>query len=214
MNLQFKNIEFNDMMYNPSKITSGKSVFDVYKELNKYPEFKMSHGEGLDNELVMLYIFCMYDKETPYKRKYPDVIKRKLIIAKEVGFPKEENGEFTSVVEDMLKGLNKVIQRKIVAFVRMHRDYQYTYHVGIDNSYYNLMEHVMNGDSKKIPLLKEIKKELEESLHELLNGDNNRYSKEEVLKYIDDERLLLRPEDVALKMKKNEQPVTVEKIRK
>ena len=52
-------------MYNPSKVPEGASVFDVFPDLKKFKIFKKSPGPEIDNNLVMLYIMCMYDKSTP-----------------------------------------------------------------------------------------------------------------------------------------------------
>jgi hypothetical protein len=212
MSFQFKDIEFKGMMYNPSKVPEGKSIFDVYKDLSKHSDFKTSPGPDLDNEKVMLYIICLYDKETPYRRKYPDVLKRKIEVAHDCGFDMDEKGIFSSAVEDMLKGKNDKVQRKIVEYVRMHRDYQYTYHVAIDNSYYNLMLEVMEGKTKNLEALKTIKKELEESQKDILNGDDNKYTRDAVLRYMEEERLYLRSEDIALKLSKGETPISLKEI--
>ncbi len=109
MNWQFTSIEFRGMLYNPSKVPEGESVFKIFPELKKYSDFKKSPGPELDNDMVMLYVFCMYDKSNPYRGKYIDVLKLKVEIAHDVGFTMDEKGVFSEPVEDMLKGKNKVV---------------------------------------------------------------------------------------------------------
>jgi hypothetical protein len=121
MNWQFTNIEFRGMQFNPAKVPEGESVFKIFPELKKHQPFKTPPGPELDNDLVMLYIFCMYDKSTPYRSQYTDVLKRKIEIAHDVGFAMDEKGVFAEPVEDMLKGKNEKVNRKVVEFVRMHR---------------------------------------------------------------------------------------------
>lgn len=212
MNWQFTDIEYRGMMYNPSKVPEDVSVFKIFPDLKKYKAFTKSPGPELDNDLVMLYIFCMYDKSTPYRGKYTDVLKRKIEIAHDVGFPMDEKGVFPEPVEDMLKGNNKSVSRKIVEFVRIQRSFKYTYLVTIEASYYNVMLEVMDGATKRIPDLRSIQEELEETMAELLNEDNNPYIRDAVLRYMEEERLQLRPEDIAMKLANDEQPITPEEI--
>jgi len=199
MNTQFHSKEFQNMMFNVDKIPEGTSVLRFYKELGKIREFKTSAGEGLDNNKVNLYVLLMYDKGSPYRKKYTDVLKRKIEVAHDVEFEVVEGGIFDSVVEDFLKGRNVIVNKKIVQFVRMHRNYKYSYQVSIEATYANLMLDIQSGDTKGIKTLGELRDELEENLLEILNQDNNPYLKDEILRYIEDERLALRPEDIAKK---------------
>ena len=199
MNTQFHSKEFQNMMFNVDKIPEGTSVLQFYKDLGKIREFKTSAGEGLDNNKVNLYVLLMYDKGSPYRKKYTDVLKRKIEVAHDVGFEVVEGGIFDSVVEDFLKGRNAIVNKKIVQFVRMHRNYKYSYQVSIEATYANLMLDIQSGDTKGIKTLGELRDELEENLLEILNQDNNPYLKDEILRYIEDERLALRPEDIAKK---------------
>ena len=213
MNWQFTDIEYRGMMFNPSKVPEDISVFKIFPDLKKYSSFKKSPGKELDNNLVMLFIFCMYDKSTPYRGKYTDVLKRKIEIAHDVGFSMDEKGIFTEPVEDMLKGNNKIVNRKVVEFVRIHRSFKYTYLVTIETSYYNVMLEVMEGATKRIPDLKNIQEELEETMVELLNEDENPFLRDAVLRYMEEDRLQLRPEDIAIKLSNNEQPISYKEVR-
>jgi len=213
MNWQFNNLEFRGMRFNPSKVPEGESVFKIFPDLKKFSAFKKSPGEGIDNNLVLLYIFCMYDKSTPYRGKYTDVLKRKIEIAHDVGFTLDEKGNFEDPVEDMLKGNNKIVNRKIVEFVRIHRSFKYTYLVTIEASYYNVMLEVMEGATKRIPDLRSIQEELENTMADLLTEDDNPYIRDAVLRYMEEERLQLRPEDIALKLAAGEQPISDKEIR-
>ena len=213
MNWQFTNIEFRGMLYNPAKVPEGESVFKIFPDLKKHQPFKTPPGEKLDNDLVMLFIFCMYDKSTPYRSKYPDVLKRKIEIAHDVGFTLDEKGNFEDPVEDFLKGKNEKVNRKIVEFVRIHRSFKYSYLVTIEASYYNIMLDVMGGATKRIPDLRSIQEELETTMAELLTEDDNPYIKDAVLRYMEEERLQLRPEDIALKLSAGEQPISDKEIR-
>lgn len=207
MKTQFHSKEFQGLMYNVEKIPNESNVLTFYKDLNKIKEFRLNPGEGLDNNKVMIYIILMYDKSSPYRKKFVDVLKRKVEVAHDCEFSTLDGGEFEPVVEDFLKGKNRVVNQKIVAYVRMHRNYKYSYQVSVEASYSNLMLEILGGDTKNITKARELKDELEDNLLELLNQDSNPYLKDEILRFMEEERLALRPEDIAKKIQNGETPI-------
>ena len=209
MKSQFVDKEFTGMMYNPVRVPEGTSILKFYKDLSKVRVFKLTPGEGIDNNKLMQYILCMYDKNSPYRKKYSDVLKRKVEIAHDVEFKDVGGGNFESPVEDMLKGKNRVVNRKIVEYVRLHRNYKYAFLVSIEASYFTLMVDIMGGATKSISDARSIQIELEDTMMEIINQDNNPYLRDEILRYMEDERLKLRPEDMAKKHQNGETPITV-----
>ena len=209
MRSQFNDKEFSQMMYNPLRIPGGESVLKFYKDLAKIRAFKLDPGEGIDNNKLMQYIFCMYDKNSPYRKKYSDALKRKIEIAHDVEFQEEGGGVFVSPVEDLLKGKNRIVNQKIVEYVRLHRNFKYAFLVSIEASYYTMMVEVMGGSVKQVSDMKGIQIELEDTMLDILNQDNNPYLKEEILRYMEDERLQLRPEDIAKKLQAGETPISI-----
>jgi len=212
MKSQFSEAEFKDMMFNPSRVPEGMSIFEFFPQLNKHKIFKKSAGKELVNEMVMYYVLCMYDKHTPFRTKYRDILKRKVAVANEVGFETESGGRFVKQVEDMLKGRNKTVNLKIVEYVRIHRSFKYAYLVSVENSYYQIMEDVMAGSSKRISELKNVQQELEDTMLDMLNQDDNQFVKDMVLRYMEEDRIQLRPEDIAMKLSKGEQAITADEI--
>jgi len=191
------------------RVPEGSSVLKFYKDLNRVRAFKLDPGPGIDNDKLMQYVFCMYDKNSPYRKKFPDVLKRKIEIAHEVGFKDVGGGIFEPPIEDLLKGRNQVVNKKIVEYVRLHRNFKYAFLVSIEASYYNLMVDIMGGETKRIGDARSIQTELEDTLMEILNQDNNPYLKDEILRYMEDERLQLRPEDIAKKLQNGESPISI-----
>lgn len=205
MAFQFSSIEFKGMMYNPSKVPEGTSVLKIYPQLGAFPIFKKSPGKGIDNNKVLLYIFCMYDFKTPYRLKHSDVTKRKLEVAHDVGFVVDKDGRFDSTIEDILKGKNQVVNAKIVEYVRLHRNSKYAYLVAIESSYFNLMQEIVAGETSKLKEARNVQQELENILSDIINEDDNPITKDTVLKYMEEERLGLRPEEIAMKLANGEE---------
>ena len=135
MKYQFHSKEMQSLMYNVDKIPEGTGVLQFFKDLGKIREFKASAGEGIDNDKLMAYIILMYDKSSPYRIKYSDVLKRKVEVAHDCGFQTVEGGNFESPVEDFLRGRNRIVNLKIVQYVRLHRSYKYSYQVSVEAAY-------------------------------------------------------------------------------
>ncbi|MBK5202113.1 MAG: hypothetical protein JJE45_00125 [Prolixibacteraceae bacterium] len=199
MNPSFHPKEYAQMRFDPTRVPKGTDILKFYKDLGKIKEFRLNPGESLDNNKVIQYVLCMYDMNSPYRKKYSDVLKRKIEVAHDCEFPIQEGGIFESVVEDFLKGKNRVVNQKIVQYAILHRSYKYAYQISVEAAYFNLMLAIQAGDTKSITKLGELRDELESNLMELLNEDNNPHLKDEMLRYLEDERLALRPEDYAKK---------------
>lgn len=213
MILSFHQKEYSQMRFDPTRVPAGEDILKFYKDLSKIKEFKLNPGEGLNNTDVMKYILLMYDFHSPYRKKYNDVLKRKLEVARDCAFEIETGGGFISVVEDFLRGKNNIVNQKIVQYVILHRSYKYAYQISVETAYFNLMLEIQSGetDSKSITKLGELRDELENNLTELLNQDTNPYVRDELLRHIEDERLELRPEDIAKAMQEGKSPITSKK---
>lgn len=205
--------EYELMMFDPTKVPEGTSLLKFYKDLSKVKAFRDDPGPNIDNEKVMQFILLVYDKNSPYRKKHPDVLKRKIEAAHDCDFKMTEGGVFESAVEDFLKGKNRIVNRKIVEYVRLHRSFKYSFLVGMENAYYTLMLDILGGDTKNVMKAKELRDELEESVLEIFNDDTNAFIKDELLRYMETERLELRPEDIAQKLQQGETPVTVKSIK-
>ena len=201
------------MVFDPTKVPEGTSILKFFKDLAKVKAFRDDPGPEIDNEKVMQFIMLVYDKNSPYRKKFPDVLKRKIEVAHDVAFKITDGGVFESATEDFLKGKNRIVNRKIVEYVRLHRNFKYSFLVSMENAYYNLMLEILGGDTKNVMKAKELRDELEESVMEIFNDDTNSFIKDELLRYMETERLELRPEDIALKLQKGETPVTVKSIK-
>ena len=132
-------------------------------------------------------------------------MKRKIEAAIHAGYRLEEGGIFPEKVEDMLSGKNLSVNRLLVAFVRLHRNVKYSYLVSIEESFYFLMEEVASGEMRNLGRLREIQAEIEDVILEMLNEDDAILTKEHVFKYMEEERINMRPEDIARKARKKQQ---------
>jgi len=202
----FAESEFKDMMFDVSVVQPPKHVITAYPRLRKIKEFKTKFTR-LSKDKVIRYIMLLYDKNTPFRIKFNDVLIRKIEAAKGAGWEIVDQGLFDEDVEKLLRGENKQVNRMIVAFVRLHRNFKYSYLIALEETFYRFLLETIQGEAKNLGQMKSTQKELEEEVTELLNQDKNPYVKEELLRYVEESRLNLRPEDIAriAKQKEREQ---------
>ena len=212
--INFAPIQFKDMWLDPSVVPEGESIFNRYPELKKYKIFTKSVGKTIDNTMLMQWIMCVYDQATPYREGFNNVSKRKTEAARDVGFEVTDSGIFHTDVEHFMKGKNATVNAKIVEYVRRHRNWKYTYLVAMENSYYKIMEEVVAGKTERVKDLRNIQEELEQTMADILNQDDNVVLKDTVMRYIEEERLSLRPEAIALKIAKGETPIQYKEVKK
>lgn len=211
MESSFIDQDFSKLMLKVRIVPQEKSLLKVFPELNKHQEFKVKF-DNLNRNKVIRYVVYMYDKNTPLRKKFPDILRRKVEAAKEAGFKINKVGLFEDDVEEFLRGKNDKVNRMIVAYARIYKNFRYSYSITVEESFYGLMRSIIAGELKNLPDLKKAQKELDESMDELLSGDKNPFLVEETLRYMETERLALRPEDIARKMKNNEPPPTNSEI--
>lgn len=202
----FAENEFKDMMFDVSIVQPPKHVITAYPRLRKIKEFKTKFTR-LNKDKVIRYIMLLYDKNTPFRIKFNDVLIRKVEAAKGAGWEIVEQGLFQEDVEKLLRGENKQVNKMIVAFVRLHRNFKYSYLIALEETFYRFLNESIEGEIKNLAQMKSTQAELEELITELLNEDKNPNVREESLRYVEESRLNLRPEDVAriAKQKEREQ---------
>ena len=200
MELEFQASDFERLMFRIDEMPDKADPVEFFPKLKKWQEFGPQKGnKGMSiimKNKVFRWIVLMYDKESPFRYKVDDAVKRKLEIAKHVKLIVDYN-LIDPQVKEIIKGENISVNRMIIAYVRMHRNSHYALVVGLEEMYYKDLLIVQNGESPKKPITA-TQKDLENAITELLNQDNNKQVREELFSYMEDERLNeLRPEGIA-----------------
>jgi len=213
MESQFPLVQLDNMWINPFRVPSDSDIFIEHPILKKYKIFS-KRIKGIDQQKLMKWIMCVYDQGSPYREKYSNVSKRKTEAARDIGFQLTDGGLFEENVEGFMKGLNATVNAKVVEFVRRHRSFKFSYLTALESSYYKIMEEVESGNVVRIKELRSMQEEMESTMIEILNQDDSHIMSDTVLRYIEEERLSLRPEEVALKLSKGEVPIPYKEVRK
>ena len=192
----FSEKEFTRMMFNVLEVPPQKHIVNHFAKLKKVREFSRPLAR-LNKNKVIRYIMFLYDKNSPFREKFQDVLKRKVEAARGAGWETGEGGVFTNDVEEVLRGHNITINEMAVAFIRLHRNFKYSYLVGLEESFYRMLLEIMTGEMSNVQKMKSTQAELEDIILELTNEDNNPGMRDTLLRYVEQARLNLRPEDIA-----------------
>lgn len=202
----FSEKEFERMMFNPMEVPPQKHITNHFHKLRKITEFNRQLGPIQKNKVIR-YIMFLYDKNSPFRTKFQDILKRKVEAAKGAGWETVEGGVFERAVEEILRGHNPLVNDMAVAFIRLHRNFKYSYLVSLEESFYRMMLEIMSGTTSNVDKMKNTQAELEDTMIELTAEDNNPALKDNLLRYVEKERLNLRPEDIARIHKLQEEEV-------
>ena len=200
----FAESEFKDMMFNVASVSSQKYVTNAYPKLRKIAEFKLPLN-NIHKDKVIRYIMFLYDAKSPFRVKFNDILQRKVEVAKGAGWETDTGGLFDDNVESLLRGDNKNANQMAVAFIRLHRNFKYSYLIALEETFYRYLNETLMGNMTNVTKMKSTQAELEEIITELTNEDTNPSLRNELLRYVEESRLNLRPEDIARMAKKKQQ---------
>jgi hypothetical protein len=207
----FSSKDFEGLLYNITLVSPNKKVVVAFPKLASLPSFRHTFRK-IDKEKIIRYIILMYDKDTPFRKRYNKVNQRKIEVARYVGFEHEDGGLFSDDVNDMLMGNNNDVNRMVVEYVRHQKNYKYTYLVGLEEGFHTILQEVTNGKISNLSKLEDMQNQLEQTMTDLLNDDKSIGLREDLMEYMEEERLELRPEDIAEKILNGESPIKSEEI--
>lgn len=210
----------------------NESVFAVHAELNAIEvltatemelevEYVGEDGEtikelrlvtlnGLDNELVMRYIIMMYALGSNYIDSYPKIGKRKTKIMEMLNiFPNNEN-KYEKNVSDMLANKNKLILRKIAAFLTLQCSSDWAILLKSQEELEEVLSLELPTDPNKQvarqKVIEEIRKQIENCKKRILENDKSLQLEKEVDEFVAYSSLGLRVEERVMLNFKIEKP--------
>lgn len=198
---EFEESDYNGLMINVH-LHKGKDLFKVYPDLNLYKEFSEPLLPPLDRNQIITFIVLCYDKESPFRKKYPDLDQRKYHAALEAEFDINEDNKFESYMEEIIQAQNPVTREMTVAYCRLHYNTKYSYLVLCESLFYtNLRTALMGEGAQKMDELKKIQDAMEAAQRELLAFDNNKELVKSLYKSVNNQRIDYSPETIAKNIK-------------
>lgn len=208
MSVDVSKLDFTKLACNVMALQPKQDPLEVFDVLSKYEEF-YAPTPMLNRKKILKYIVLVYDKNSPLHDEFKDMWRKKMFAADLAGFVKEENGKYLGKVEDMMKCKNTPVNSMIIRYVMLMRSSLYSKFTILQEVYFNVSEGLLGGNTK-IDDFNKINKELEQCESELLSNDN--LLSDDLTKYYFQDKLELRPEDIAKKLANGEQPIDIKEI--
>lgn len=195
--IDFSELDYTRMIANPMVVPLKKSPADFYDIFKKYKEFTVE-VKGIDERKLFRYIPLVYDKNSPLHAVIGDFKKLKAKAAELAGFNKDNEGKYLKPVEDVLLCNNRDVNFMIVRYVIHHKSAKYHEMVILKEAHLKISVNVLEDPTtKELSSFKTVGAQVDELQQELLSGDNNPKLQENLLEYYFEDKLELRPEDIA-----------------
>lgn len=200
---EFSESDYNGIMFPINKHPiKGESYLKLFPDLKLYPEFSAELLPPFERNQIIAYCVYAYDKESPFRKKYPDLDVRRYHVGLEVGFDITDSGKFENYVEEIFQGQNSVVNDMIVCYAKIHYNTKYAFFIMMEALFYtNLRTAVAGLGANKMVELKQIQEAMEGAQRELLAFDNNKNLIKTLYKKANMERIDLSPEAIANKLK-------------
>jgi hypothetical protein len=209
---EFSDKDFEGMLFQVNRIPDNKNLFKYIPVLASYPEFKVELVEDLKPIAKLFkYIAMVYDINSPFFKHEVNIAKRKIAVAKYVGYDISTDGKFDPYIEEVMRCKVPAVTPMIIRYVRMHNNHKYSLLVAIEEQYYNFLTKLASGEAKtsEIETIMKMEKQIQEIKTELLAGDQSPELAEDLFLAIEAEKLELSPEFIARKKRAGEVPIEV-----
>jgi hypothetical protein len=215
MELDFDNFSWTSMFADTYNMKPKQDPRVVFKNVFNFKEYYEELKE-VDVVKFLRFIPMAYDKNSPLRSHFTETVRLKIKAADLAGFVRQDDGRFLSNVENVLNGGNEIANRMIIRYVVQHKNSLYTRFVMYQELYENEMNKLRSGEkgAAKISEFDTLGDKLDEIRQELFSQDNNIKLQNDFHQFYFEDKLLLRPEDIAEKLRKGEPAVAVPQKKK
>jgi hypothetical protein len=205
--------DFRELQYPIFEVPEDSTIMEYLGDSDlDDPEFKVTLGKhGFkpgDKDKVIRYIACVYDQGSPFIKDFQDVNHRKIAAALYVGFEIDSKKRFPEAVEQMMLGDMEVTVDMIIRYVRNYNSPDYSFLVAIWDDYYRTLKQIQIGGDYSFDQIKKMREEIKKLTKEFVSGDTVDGVRKKLYKEIEQDSLLLRPEDIAEKLEDGVQAIT------
>lgn len=203
---EFEEMDYNSLML-PGIMQLGdkENALEKYPSLKKYKEFSVKIPNF---NKVLKYISLAYDGNSPMQ-VINSIPTRKIECLLSAGFTKNDNGKFTEQCEGILKCSDPQIVAMIMRYIRMQKNPDFAQLVVYQEAYHNQLTKMLTDDIN-IEKTKEIRaninglrEDISNLTASLLNQDTNRNLEVSLYDELEEEELIIRPENMSKALKEN-----------
>uniref|UniRef100_A0A6M3J0S9 Uncharacterized protein n=1 Tax=viral metagenome TaxID=1070528 RepID=A0A6M3J0S9_9ZZZZ len=198
--------DWENLTFNIMSLSDKETVIDKFKEIGRYPDIKNLYSENADADKYMRYIILFYDIGSQLRIIYQDTGRRKYEAAILAGFRLNAKNKFTGSVEKSIYGFDPLTNKAIISYLRIIKNPTYAQLAIFQDSFYIESQKLKNPNEKTKDVIQNIIKlrsEIESLTKEFLSGDTSQKLIYDIYESIEEENLLLKPEDVAKKLSHN-----------
>lgn len=197
--IDYLELDYNGVYLNPMVVPQKKSPEDFYEDWKRYVEFLTPTPE-VDRKKLFRYIPLAYGQKSPLHAAINNIKKVKGVAAELAGFQRQNDGQFLSSVNEILTCRNFDVNRMIVRYITLHKSAKYHEYCILREAHFNLGVKVTADPSPKdLSNFTSVGNRVDELSQDLLNKDSTESLQENLYEYYMEDRLRLRPEDIAKK---------------
>lgn len=205
--IDFTELDYSKMICNPMAVPPKKSPEDHYELFQQYKEFTEPTFD-LDRSKLFRYIPLVYDKNSPLHLVIDDIKKLKGKAAELAGYKKDNNGKYFEAVEKLITGQHTQANYMIIRYVILHKSKQWHRFCILNEVFEHTSERLLRDPSKNdLQNFESLSEQIDTVKQDLLSKDNSRKLEEDMYEYYFDDKLKLKPEDIALNRKLKKQLV-------
>ncbi len=209
--MEFAPSDFNRLMIDVHNADMSKPFVKQFHQLQIYSEFSKPIPKNIDRNKLIKWIVYVYDKHSPYRDKYKNVTQRKVQAMLDVGYD-IEGDRFAFEVEDILQGKNTNVCDMIISYIKLHCDAEYSHLILLEAMYFQIYAEVLKGTTQKIVELEKTKEAYSNAIHTVMMNDKDKGLLEALYKSINNDKVKLRPEDIAKSIREKGVQKTVEEL--
>lgn len=195
-------MDFSKMKYRVDAIPMEIPIASVYPDLKRHPILSSElELNGLDNELVVRYLLCLFTKDSPFVEEYPDLLKRKGAILRFLNVVPDAQNKLPQEIVDMTAYKISGVLMRAILILRISKSVDWSIARAAEEKQAQLLERMLvptddvNAEYKLQQTVELNRRQLEESISRILSQENSVRLQEGVMQFMADESLGIKPEE-------------------
>lgn len=193
--------DLSKVMFNVFSLPFEVKILERFPRLAFYPEF--NEPVAIDRNKIIRYIIAVYDRNGLALYE-PNMPKRKNIAADIAGFVRDKEGNHKKQIKEIMDGNDPVVNAMIIRYVKLHRSPKYAALVGMIEAFYKILAKMVAGEdlsTADVKTFREFELEIQERSSDIFGGDKSGELIRQLQEDVELEKIELRPEDIAKRIK-------------
>lgn len=208
MSVDVSKLDFTGMMCNVMALPPKRNPLDVFDMLQKYDQFHIPLPM-INKAKVLFYIPLIYDRASPLHDIFDDILKKKMFALELSRFIKQEDGRHLSIVEKMIQGGIPEVNAMVVRYTTLNQSALYYRYTILNEVQFREAQNLLE-DKTNISDFSKVGEEISKVEAQLLAGDKTLIP--DLTKYYFQDKLELRPEDMAAKLANGRKPIELKEV--